>query len=66
MSAVPALLFLMQVQILETEKVRNLTGTQYKTSTPLKHAPGWNEYLATASEASVKVLAPAHKVRCYR
>ncbi|KAJ7928971.1 hypothetical protein B0H13DRAFT_2311247 [Mycena leptocephala] len=40
--------------ILETEKVRNLAGTQYKTSTPHKHAPGWNEHLATASEASVK------------
>ncbi|KAJ6513184.1 hypothetical protein C8R45DRAFT_962723 [Mycena sanguinolenta] len=40
--------------VLETEKVRNLTGTQYKTSTPHKHAPGWNEHLASASEASVK------------
>jgi len=27
---------------------------QYKTSTPHKHAPGWNEHLASASEASVK------------
>ncbi|KAF7374831.1 hypothetical protein MSAN_00369100 [Mycena sanguinolenta] len=40
--------------ILETEKLRNLAGTQYKTSTPHKHAPGWNEHLASASEASVK------------
>ncbi|KAJ7903432.1 hypothetical protein B0H14DRAFT_940248 [Mycena olivaceomarginata] len=41
--------------ILETEKGRNLAGTQYKTSTPhRKHAPGWNEHLASASEASVK------------
>ncbi|KAF8206352.1 hypothetical protein K438DRAFT_1817044 [Mycena galopus ATCC 62051] len=40
--------------ILETEKIRNLTGVQYKTSTPHKHAPGWNEHLASASEASVK------------
>ncbi|KAJ6531866.1 hypothetical protein B0H19DRAFT_966396 [Mycena capillaripes] len=39
---------------LETEKIRNLSGTQYKTSTPHKHAPGWNEHLASASEASVK------------
>ncbi|KAF7336675.1 hypothetical protein MVEN_02102500 [Mycena venus] len=39
---------------LETEKVRNLSGVQYKTSTPHKHAPGWNEHLASASEASVK------------
>ncbi|KAJ7678883.1 hypothetical protein DFH06DRAFT_1165138 [Mycena polygramma] len=41
-------------ETLETEKARNLSGTQYKTSTPHKHAPGWNEHLATASEASVK------------
>ncbi|KAJ7274329.1 hypothetical protein B0H12DRAFT_1088162 [Mycena haematopus] len=41
-------------EILETEKIRNLAGTQYKTSTPHKHAPGWNEHLASASEASVK------------
>ncbi|KAJ7364134.1 hypothetical protein DFH08DRAFT_266992 [Mycena albidolilacea] len=41
--------------ILETEKARNLAGTQYQTSTPhRKHAPGWNEHLASASEASVK------------
>jgi len=39
---------------LETEKNRNLAGTQYKTSTPHKHAPGWNEHLASASEASLK------------
>ncbi|KAJ6494893.1 hypothetical protein C8R47DRAFT_1069836 [Mycena vitilis] len=41
-------------ETLETEKARNLSGTQYKTSTPHKHAPGWNEHLASASEASVK------------
>ncbi|KAJ7707637.1 hypothetical protein B0H17DRAFT_898180, partial [Mycena rosella] len=41
-------------ETLETEKSRNLSGTQYKTSTPHKHAPGWNEHLASASEASVK------------
>ncbi|KAJ7285055.1 hypothetical protein C8J57DRAFT_1290309 [Mycena rebaudengoi] len=40
--------------ILEEEKQRNLSGTQHKTSTPHKHAPGWNEHLASASEASVK------------
>ncbi|KZT73055.1 hypothetical protein DAEQUDRAFT_762415 [Daedalea quercina L-15889] len=40
---------------LETEKRRNLTGKQHKTSTPHEeHAPGWNEYLASASEAAVK------------
>ncbi|KAJ7214050.1 hypothetical protein GGX14DRAFT_542311 [Mycena pura] len=42
-------------EALETEKGRNLRGVQHQTSTPHKHhAPGWNEYLASASEASVK------------
>ncbi|PCH34298.1 hypothetical protein WOLCODRAFT_160764 [Wolfiporia cocos MD-104 SS10] len=40
--------------LLETEKRRNLTGQQHKTSTTMEHAPGWNEYLASASEAAVK------------
>ncbi|CAK5268493.1 unnamed protein product [Mycena citricolor] len=41
--------------ILEQEKKRNMSGTQHRTSTPHKqHAPGWNEHLASASEASVK------------
>ncbi|KAF7327691.1 hypothetical protein MKEN_00348600 [Mycena kentingensis (nom. inval.)] len=36
-------------------ELRNLTGTQHRTSTPHKeHAPGWNEHLASASEASIK------------
>ncbi|KAK1215210.1 hypothetical protein PQX77_022198 [Marasmius sp. AFHP31] len=40
---------------LETEKQRNLNRTQDQTSTPhKKHAPGWNEHLASDSEASVK------------
>ncbi|KAG7089499.1 hypothetical protein E1B28_011179 [Marasmius oreades] len=39
---------------LETEKQRNLSRTQHKTSTPHANAPGWNESLATSSEASVK------------
>ncbi|TFK27498.1 hypothetical protein FA15DRAFT_666347 [Coprinopsis marcescibilis] len=39
-------------EILEREKHRNLTG---KTSSNLfPHAPGWNEKLASASEATVK------------
>jgi hypothetical protein len=44
-------------QTLEREKHRNLKGEQHKTSntTPHDHAPGWNEPLASASEASVKV-----------
>jgi len=39
---------------LELEKKRNLSNTQHKTSTPHPQAPGWNECLATTSEASVK------------
>ncbi|KAL0577145.1 hypothetical protein V5O48_004859 [Marasmius crinis-equi] len=41
-------------QVLETEKQRNLRHEQHKTSTPHKDAPGWNENLASSSEASVK------------
>ncbi|KAF8656254.1 hypothetical protein AX16_002690 [Volvariella volvacea WC 439] len=41
-------------ELLETEKQRNLSGKQHKTSAPLSDAPGWNEYLASASEAGVK------------
>ena len=41
-------------EILELEKKRNLSKQQHKTSTPHAHAPGWNEYLASASEASIK------------
>ncbi|PVG04308.1 hypothetical protein CPB86DRAFT_693767 [Serendipita vermifera] len=41
-------------EILESEKQRNLKGEQYKTSSPHKHAPGWNEYLASTSEAYTK------------
>ncbi|KAJ7756514.1 hypothetical protein DFH07DRAFT_820830 [Mycena maculata] len=41
-------------EMLEIEKLRNLSGTQHRTSTPHKHAPGWNEHLASVSEASVK------------
>jgi len=41
-------------EILEMEKRRNLSKTQHYTSTPLSNAPGWNEPLATVSEAYVK------------
>jgi hypothetical protein len=41
--------------VLETEKRRNLQNVQHKTSTPHEHAPGWNEDLATVSEAVLKV-----------
>ena len=43
------------LQVLEKEKHRNLNAEQHKTSTTIKNAPGWNEYLASASEAAVKV-----------
>ncbi|KAH8118011.1 hypothetical protein DFH11DRAFT_1723990 [Phellopilus nigrolimitatus] len=41
-------------EILETEKQKNLSGRQQKGSAPHDEAPGWNEYLASASEAAVK------------
>jgi len=41
-------------QVLELEKARNLAKKQYITSAPHKHAPGWNESLASESEAHVK------------
>ncbi|KAJ7677699.1 hypothetical protein DFH06DRAFT_1291170 [Mycena polygramma] len=45
-------------ETLEQEKKRSLSGrgTQHKDSdkTPHAHAPGWNEPLASASEAAVK------------
>ncbi|GAW02586.1 ctg1 protein [Lentinula edodes] len=41
--------------VLDTEKKRNLSKTQHGTSTPHDHAPGWNEHLASASEAHVKL-----------
>jgi hypothetical protein len=42
-------------QVLELEKARNLAKKQYLTSAPHKHAPGWNESLASESEAHIKV-----------
>ncbi|KAK0500432.1 hypothetical protein EDD18DRAFT_1349311 [Armillaria luteobubalina] len=47
--------------IIEREKHRNLSKTQHRTSTPLDNAPGWNESLATASEAFVKPPADLQK-----
>ncbi|KIY50683.1 hypothetical protein FISHEDRAFT_71721 [Fistulina hepatica ATCC 64428] len=41
-------------EVLVKEKERNLSGKQHTTSSTLDHAPGWNEYLATDSEAAVK------------
>ena len=40
---------------LELEKQRNLANKQHATSTPISEAQGWNEHLATTSEAYVKV-----------
>ncbi|KAJ7861776.1 hypothetical protein B0H13DRAFT_2354997 [Mycena leptocephala] len=48
------------MQVLKREKQRNLSGSQHKTSAPHDHAPGWNEYLASESEASVKADRPDH------
>ncbi|KAH9944990.1 uncharacterized protein BXZ73DRAFT_86581 [Epithele typhae] len=42
-------------EVLEAEKLRNLSRQQHKTSTPIPEAPGWNESLASASEAAIKV-----------
>lgn len=42
-------------ELLEQEKQRNLQQKQHLTSTPHEHAPGWNEYLASTSEAYTKV-----------
>ncbi|KAI0303776.1 hypothetical protein B0F90DRAFT_1708970 [Multifurca ochricompacta] len=41
-------------EVLEREKRRNLTRQPYQTSSPLDHSPGWNEHLATTSEANIK------------
>jgi len=38
-------------EVLEREKQRNLSGNQHDTH---KHAPGWNEPLASISEAFIK------------
>jgi hypothetical protein len=43
-------------QTLEEEKMRNLSNSQ---TTIHDHAPGWNELLASNSEANVKVRVQA-------
>ncbi|THG99722.1 hypothetical protein EW145_g7207 [Phellinidium pouzarii] len=41
--------------IIEREKQRNLQGKQHKKSTTSdNYAPGWNEYIASNSEAAIK------------
>ncbi|GJF00078.1 hypothetical protein PsYK624_163570 [Phanerochaete sordida] len=49
-------------ELLEVEKQRNLSKQQHKTSTPIKNAPGWNQYLASASEAAVKADRSDHSI----
>lgn len=47
-------------QVLEAEKHRNLAHNIHdKTHSPHDYAPGWNEVLASVSEAAVKVWAIA-------
>ncbi|THH31724.1 hypothetical protein EUX98_g2474 [Antrodiella citrinella] len=41
-------------EVLEQEKQRNLRKEQHKTSAPIRNAPGWNQHLASASEANIK------------
>ncbi|KAI0649490.1 hypothetical protein C8Q79DRAFT_950812 [Trametes meyenii] len=42
-------------EVPEEEKRRNLSKLQHETSTPIPdQAPGWNQYLASASEAAIK------------
>jgi len=45
-------------EVLEREKHRNLSRSSKKSSDLHDNAPGWNETLASASEASVKVRGP--------
>ncbi|KIM64370.1 hypothetical protein SCLCIDRAFT_1213482 [Scleroderma citrinum Foug A] len=41
-------------ELMEKDKRRNLSGGHHRTSAHIEDAPGWNECLATASEANVK------------
>lgn len=41
-------------EVLEREKQRNLSGAMGKTAEMFDFAPGWNETLASASEAHIK------------
>lgn len=51
-------------ELLEREKNKNLKGEQYESSSPHKHAPGWNEYLASTSEAYTKVSMSLSMLIC--
>jgi hypothetical protein len=46
------------MQVLEREKKKNLEGTQHKSL--IHDAPGWNDKLASSSEAVIKVCQPCH------
>ncbi|KIK99982.1 hypothetical protein PAXRUDRAFT_822166, partial [Paxillus rubicundulus Ve08.2h10] len=50
-------------ELLEREKRRNLSNDQHGKSTPIDNAPGWNESLATASEAFVKADRTTTSIR---
>jgi hypothetical protein len=43
-------------QVLEREKQKNLDGHEHNTG--IHNAPGWNDRLASSSEAAIKVLPP--------
>ncbi|KIP08224.1 hypothetical protein PHLGIDRAFT_104622 [Phlebiopsis gigantea 11061_1 CR5-6] len=49
-------------EVLEIEKQRNMDKVQHKTSTTIRNAPGWNEYLASSSEAAVKADRSDHSI----
>ncbi|SJL09470.1 uncharacterized protein ARMOST_12848 [Armillaria ostoyae] len=40
--------------VIEREKRKSLSKSRYQTSAPVDGAEGWNEFLATDSEVSVK------------
>ncbi|KAK0495474.1 hypothetical protein EDD18DRAFT_242612 [Armillaria luteobubalina] len=40
--------------VIEREKRKSLSKSRYQTSAPINGAEGWNEFLATDSEVSVK------------
>jgi hypothetical protein len=50
-------------KVLEREKQKNLSKDQWNTSSLYQHAPGWNEYLASESEAHVKGRTFAFRIK---
>ncbi|KAJ7578139.1 hypothetical protein C8J56DRAFT_356869 [Mycena floridula] len=47
-------------EVLQREKERNLSSKSQNKTSPHEHAPGWNEHLASDSEASVKADRSTH------